>query len=128
MRKGRNYLVHIDSKGLLRWVRNEELVDTTYGMWEDGGDGKGIFKVEASSTPPPVARQHSFASRDSDNATDNHYISAEKKSSSRFSMFIREHLTVEGLTDRLLRRTVRKNTWIYVAVSWPCSVLSVLLQ
>ncbi|EJD03986.1 uncharacterized protein FOMMEDRAFT_82099 [Fomitiporia mediterranea MF3/22] len=124
-----NYKVKIDDKGLLRWERNNELVDTTAGRWQDSADGSGVIPYDtATGEEPAVVRRTSFeisplrssssssnvsaGSQDSRNVT--HYVETSKKRNP-VQRWITRHLTVKGWTELLLRKTVRRNTWIYVA-------------
>lgn len=59
----------------------------------------------------------SFATDENEDTAATHYVSAKQKSSNRFTKAIREHFTAGGLNEKLLRKTTKKNTWIYVAVS-----------
>ena len=45
-----------------------------------------------------------------------HYTS-DTQSGNWLQRAVKRNLTPKGLMDKLLRRTVRKNTWIYVSVS-----------
>ncbi|KAL5518972.1 hypothetical protein ACEPAH_655 [Sanghuangporus vaninii] len=122
-----NYKVKVDEKGLLRWERNNELVDTTAGRWRDSGDGSGIVPFDVVAGDTPVIHRTSFeldpsrsdrlstvsaGSQDSQNAT--HYVETSKNKNP-IQRWIRRHLTIKGWTELLLRKTVRRNTWIYVA-------------
>lgn len=112
----RNYLVRIDEKGLLRWVRNDDLVDTSPGLWTDAGDGKGVVPYDSiPEDEQSVARRTSFESDGRKQAVATHYASAQQKSSNKFTKTLREHFTAGGINERLLRKTTKKNTWIYVA-------------
>ncbi|KAG1749905.1 uncharacterized protein EDB91DRAFT_1046566, partial [Suillus paluster] len=117
-----NYLVSIDDEGKLRWARNNALIDTTEGKWQVRGEGKGIIPQDSTRTYPPIPpHRNSFGSlsstsvrsRQEDEAT--HYAGSQK-GRTRLGRAIRRHFTLRGTMDRLLRKTVRKNTWIYVAV------------
>lgn len=122
---GLNYLVQIDSEGKLRWAKNGELVDTTAGRWKDGGGGKGIVPLEH---PEPTALQprHSFLepSRSSANVSMSsdeadqalHYYAGESYSHNPLKRILWRNFTLKGLLDRLLRKTIKRNTWIYVSV------------
>ncbi|KAL5534268.1 hypothetical protein ACEPAG_730 [Sanghuangporus baumii] len=122
-----NYKVKVDEKGLLRWERNNELIDTTAGRWRDSGDGSGIVPFDSVAGDTPVVHRTSFeidpersrrsftvsaGSQDSQNAT--HYVETSEQKNP-MQRWIRRHLTVKGWTELLLRKTVRRNTWIYVA-------------
>ncbi|KAJ8083943.1 hypothetical protein PM082_002710 [Marasmius tenuissimus] len=117
---GLNYLVDIDQEGKLRWARNNELVDTTPGHWKDSGDGSGIVpedSSERSRTPPePRGSFESVSSASSSSVDSNaamHYVD-ESKGKNAWSRTFRRYFTVRGMLNRLLRKTVRRNTWIWV--------------
>jgi len=113
----RNYLARFDGKGLLRWTRNDELVDTSPGLWTDAGVGKGIVPQE--SLPPTIQplskRRTSFVTDSGRDNQPDHYTSVPKRSSNKFTKVLREHFTPGGIQERLLRKTTKRNTWIYVA-------------
>lgn len=120
---GLNYLVKVDDTGKLRWARNNELVDTTAGHWKDAGGGKGVVPDDVPKNAEP-ARRGSFDSVPSVSANSSlnqeeenvatHYA-GETKGKTRLAKIIRRHLTIHGIMDRLLRKTVQRNTWIYVS-------------
>lgn len=128
---GLNYLVTIDSDGKLRWARNGQLVDTTAGRWKDAGGGKGIVPFD-DPTPgaSTTANRHSFTpssssspasstsslSGDDENAV-MHYVGLQKQSKNPVKRVLQKNFTIRGLLDRLLRKTIKRNTWIYVSVS-----------
>ncbi|KAJ1310237.1 hypothetical protein OPQ81_006979 [Rhizoctonia solani] len=120
-----NYLVRIDDQGLLRWARNNELVDTRSNRWKDAGDGKGIVPMtleemrgaEITEAPAKHGRIgfHSDSSDSLLNAGEAHYVDTiNKPGDSKLKQTIRSHFTSTGIMERLLRKTVKKNTWIYV--------------
>ncbi|KAK7694943.1 hypothetical protein QCA50_002131 [Cerrena zonata] len=120
---GLNYMVQIDSEGKLRWARNGDLVDTTAGRWKDAGDGKGIVPLSYPETAAP-RRRTSFVTpspRSSSSGFANqvesamHYYDGGKAPHNRFKRLIWRNFTLRGLLDRLLRKTLRRNTWIYVS-------------
>ena len=124
-----NYLVIIDNEGKLRWARNGQLVDTAAGRWKDAGEGKGIVPFDE-----PIARQslpprHSFTasppsspsstsasiSGDEVNAM-MHYVGIRAQSKNPVKRILSRNFTLRGLLEKLLRKTVKRNTWIYVSV------------
>jgi hypothetical protein len=124
-----NYLVKIDDEGKLRWGRNNELVDTSAGRWKDAGGGAGIVPEDVPTgrktedVPPPRDSFDSVPSVSADSSLSpeqleenpvTHYMS-DSKGKTRLTKFIKRHFTVHGMMDRLLRKTVRRNTWIYVS-------------
>ncbi|KAK1229667.1 hypothetical protein PQX77_007229 [Marasmius sp. AFHP31] len=115
-----NYLVDIDQEGKLRWARNNELVDTTPGHWKDSGDGSGIVPEDSSEQPrtPPEPRGSfesvsSVSSSSVDSNAAMHYVD-ESKGKHAWTRAFRRYFTVRGMLNRLLRKTVRRNTWIWV--------------
>ena len=123
---GINYLVIVDDQGKLRWARNNVLVDTTEGKWHDLGEGKGVIPQDGTGkyppTPPrprvsfgPVLSISSVGVGHRQGAGAVHYT-RPPKGRTRFGRAIRRHFTLKGVMDRLLRKTVKKNTWIYVTV------------
>lgn len=59
-----------------------------------------------------------FRSNSSDsvlNAGEEHYVeTSAKPGDSKFKQAIKSRFTSKGAMERLLRKTVKKNTWIYV--------------
>lgn len=116
---GMNYLVSIDDEGKLRWARNNVVIDTTEGKWQDLGEGKGIILQDGTHPCPPIPPRRdsfgstSFRSRQQNEAT--HYAGS-KKGKNRLVRAICRHFTLKGRMDKLLRQTVGANTWIYVSV------------
>jgi len=117
---GLNYLVNIDQEGKLRWARNNELVDTTPGHWRDSGNGTGIIPEDFSEQSRPETRGsfESISSASSSSMDSNaamHYVDQPKGKYS-WSRAFHRYFTTRGLLNRLLRKTVRRNTWIWVTV------------
>lgn len=113
-----NYLVSIDDEGRLRWARNNDVIDTTEGKWQDLGEGKGIIPQDGTHPCPPIPPRRdsfgstSFRSRQQNEAT--HYAGS-KKGRNRLGRAICRHFTLKGRMDKLLRQTLGANTWIYVS-------------
>ncbi|KAJ3721494.1 hypothetical protein F5878DRAFT_648982 [Lentinula raphanica] len=112
-----NYLVKIDSDGKLRWARNNELVDTTAGRWKDSGNGGGI--VPEDMPAQPVQRRGSFESVAASSSSVQsdaviHYLEPPKGKSHWSKLFYR-YFTVRGVTNRLLRTSLKRNTWLYTS-------------
>ncbi|KAJ6519734.1 hypothetical protein C8R45DRAFT_952525 [Mycena sanguinolenta] len=117
---GLNYLVEIDPEGRLRWARNHELVDTTAGRWKDSENGQGIIPDQVSLREALVrgSSAESTSTRDSaalDNAA-THYAGPQR-GKHKLTREFRKRFTLRGIMDRLLRKTVKRNTWIYVSHS-----------
>ncbi|KAG8906401.1 hypothetical protein FRB99_006996 [Tulasnella sp. 403] len=118
-----NYLVHIDQEGRLRWARNGERVDTTPNRWKDAGDGKGIAPTDGTENDqldPGLPRRESFSSFDglstssSGDSRAHHHYTAANPDKGPIKQFAQKHFTPKGMTEKMLRKTLRKNTWIYV--------------
>ncbi|KEP53330.1 putative IQ calmodulin-binding motif protein [Rhizoctonia solani 123E] len=123
-----NYLVRIDDQGLLRWARNNELVDTRSNRWKDAGksrNGGGIVPMtveemrgaEIREAPAKHGRVgfHSNSTDSLLNSGEAHYLdTVAKPGDSKLKQTMRSHFTSKGIMERLLRKTVKKNTWIYV--------------
>lgn len=109
----------IDEKGLLRWAKRGDLVDTTAGLWQDSGDGSGVLPFSTETERSHVVHRTSFETtisqgKEVENTT--HYVDASR-SKNPVKRAARNYLTTQGWLERLLRRTLRRNTWIYVVVS-----------
>lgn len=130
MTPGLNYLVTIDSEGRLRWARNGQLVDTTAGRWKDAGEGKGIVPFDDPTPGITAVPRHSFAAAPSSSSSSSssslsgqeedammHYVGLQKQSRNPVKRVLQKNFTLRGLLDRLLRKTIKRNTWIYVSVS-----------
>lgn len=135
-----NYVVDVKD-GLLVWRRNGKPVDTTKNRWRDLGDGRGIVELgpeekeeiqrlrreRATRRGKPLNNSGSETSSSSSSSSDDddedsldqdedghetkkaqaaHYGGDQSKSLGKF--------TTAGLWDRVLRKTVSENTWIYV--------------
>jgi len=103
-----NYLVQIDREGKLRWAKNGQLVDTTAGRWKDGGGSKGIVPLEH-----PTSAGSSLSGDQVEQAV--HYYGARDLSRNPIKRILWRSFTLKGLLDRLLRKTIKRNTWIYVS-------------
>lgn len=114
----------MDDEGKLHWARNRELVDTTAGHWKDSPDGGGIIPEDQpnkNKSEPNQGRQSfdsiSSASSSSIGGAATHYAGDGSQSKNRWTAYFRKYLTVSGIANRLLRKTVKRNTWIYVTAS-----------
>ena len=117
---GLNYLVKGDDEGLLRWARNNELVDTVDELWEDSGTGSGIIPSHDKGTKPTVYRRTSFDAGVPTNRVSSPSISTSSSfpasSGNPVTSWIKKNVTPTGIMNSFIRRTIRKDTWIYVAV------------
>ena len=112
---GLNYLVKIDDQGRLRWAKNDEFIDTAAGCWTDAGQGQGIAPIDSEDHPELEGDddQESGLSSPGSLAV-NHYVEPPQ-GSSKLTTSVKRNLTLKGLVNKLLRKTLQKNTWIYVS-------------
>ncbi|KAF4605129.1 hypothetical protein EYR40_003912 [Pleurotus pulmonarius] len=108
-----NYLVEIDEEGKLRWARNHEFVDTSAGHWKEAGEGQGIVPDELPGGVVPTTRIDSGSS--SVPPLDPQHYAEPIAGKYRITRLFRKYFTIRGAVNRLLRKTVRRNTWIYVS-------------
>lgn len=122
------YLVKIDKEGRLRWAKNNVRIDTTV-KYKDSIHG--IVPVEDSSPPyvPPdeeIARdsQECETTTGSDETGESVTISSHEDKSTHSGKYdtLEAHrmkktksVSASTILDKLLRGSVRKNTWIFVA-------------
>ena len=120
----------IDNTGKLRWARNGQVVDTTAGRWKDAGNGKGIIPFDevdpeslasrprhSFTAPSPSPRTSSSASFSGDEVNAMmHYVGIRRQSKNPLKRILLRNFTLRGLLEKLLRKTVKRNTWIYVSV------------
>lgn len=126
------YLVTVDEEGRLCWAKNGAKIDTTE-KWKDSVHG--IVPADDTSTPefrPPAGdsgtrllgdsstdSDSSSSSSSSDSSTDSetaaeaaHYATPSLDTAKGVKKI--KHVTVATLFDKLLRKSVRRNTWIFV--------------
>lgn len=122
--------MQIDSEGKLRWAKNGEFVDTTSGHWKDAGNGGGIVALERpeqivserrTSFDVPPSSPHVLVPDQNVPDEQLHYYLGPRgnrppTAGSRIKRWMWRNLTPRGLMERLLRKTLQRNTWIYVSV------------
>jgi D-hexose-6-phosphate mutarotase len=136
-----NYIVDV-KEGRLVWRRNGKFVDTTTGRWRDLGDGRGIVELgEEEQAELRRQREERAARKGHKLRDDNDSLSSSSSSSSsdddgEGALNSEEEqaekdrarhyggddgknkglksFTPAGTWDRLLRKTVQNNVWIYV--------------
>ncbi|KAG8847235.1 hypothetical protein FRB91_011974 [Serendipita sp. 411] len=125
-----NYLIKIDPDGKIRWDHNNEYVDTAPEKWKDAGDGKGIVSSDDDTKGKDDGKPKSgkladvvnsvTKSESSSSVADQarHYEGIKQdQNMNTLQRIWKDRFTTKGLTQRVLRKTVQKNTWIYVSVS-----------
>jgi hypothetical protein len=115
-----NYYVTVDrADGRLRWHKNGRHVDTAPRTWVDAGPDVGIVpKDDADEDEEEEVAQSSSDASSALSDQAQHYAghdhSRDPAPVGKFKDFL-ETLTVKGATDRVLRKTIGNNTWIYVS-------------
>ncbi|TVY49810.1 IQ domain-containing protein [Lachnellula occidentalis] len=117
-----DYLVKIDKEGRLCWAKNGVRIDTTE-QYKDSIHG--IVPVN-DSTPAfaPVGAEASHedshsSSSSSSNGSNNESVRADKYATPQFDKAKGvkkvKHVSAATILNKLLRGSVKKNTWIFVA-------------
>lgn len=126
--KGLNYLIEVDKEGRLHWARNHEIVDTTAGHYKDSPNGGGIvLEDEPHKAEPNESTRQTFdaslsslslsgGSGSEVDQTAYHYAGDGSTGNHKWTAVFRKYFTVRGVANRMLRKTVKRNTWIYVTV------------
>ncbi|CAD0113166.1 unnamed protein product [Aureobasidium uvarum] len=116
------YLVKIDDEGMLCWAKNGERISTS-PEWKDSMEG--IVPITDDTTPTwrnTTGRQQlSESSSGSDSDSDvsvgssedaSRYVNQELHDAKGLSKL--KHLSTNTIMNNLLRKTTKKNTWIFV--------------
>lgn len=122
-----NYLVAVDKEGRLCWKRNGQRIDTTV-EWKDSDHG--IVPVGDTSTPEDAqaaaaaeaeAGQAGYLPDEDGNITNSsssaderrdRYVNKDLEKSPKAKKVF--HVSPATVLNHLLRKTVKKNTWIFV--------------
>ncbi|MCJ1430380.1 hypothetical protein MMC29_008298 [Sticta canariensis] len=118
-----HYLACVDKEGKLCWKRNGQRIDTSV-EWKDSVDGI----VPVGDTTPGYSPASAEATRSSDSSGDEsgdeedssgadarkeRYVNQDLKESKGPKKLL--HVSPGTIFNQLLRTSVRKNTWIFVA-------------
>ena len=116
------YLVNVDSEGRLCWAKNGARIDTTQ-QYRDSING-----IVPSDDPTPVfnpaAEPDPSVHDDSDSSDSSLESAREADRAAKYANTEQEkaagmkkvsHLSTSTIFNKLLRKSVRKNTWIFVA-------------
>ncbi|KAK2600039.1 hypothetical protein QQS21_005203 [Conoideocrella luteorostrata] len=119
------YLARVDAEGRLCWVKNGARIDTT----EEYKDSiHGIVPVN-DPTPAfsPGTTSHLPHPVDNDNSSDSDSSAESKREADRAAKYVDPsfdetkgvkkvtHISASTIFNQLLRKSVKKNTWIFVA-------------
>lgn len=120
------YLVKIDDQGRLRWAKNGARIDTTVKYKDSihgivpSDDPTPPYNSETQPRPPSstsLARSSSpsLSSIDSKRAADRAAKYADPGADEQTAYKKVRHISVSTVWNKLLRRSVRDGTWIFVA-------------
>ncbi|KAF5355929.1 hypothetical protein D9756_004145 [Leucocoprinus leucothites] len=119
-----NYLVKVGENGRLLWAKNNQPIDTTAGHWKDAGDGQGIVPISMPARTPMFRHRgrrrlgsslSSLSSMSSVQQNEATHYAGGRKGGLLWARALRRTFTPTGMMERLLRKTVKRNTWIYVS-------------
>ncbi len=79
------------------------------------------------SAPSPDAGASSGSSSSLADDQMMHYVGLRRQPKNPVKRVLWKNFTLKGLVDKLLRKTIKRNTWIYVSVS-TCSTEPVLMM
>ncbi|QIW96209.1 hypothetical protein AMS68_001727 [Peltaster fructicola] len=124
----KKYLVHIDKQGRFYWEKNGQLISTTTDF-KDSYDGivssddktPTWREVTTGEADPPKPDEDDYSGDDdsiSGMSTGSHedkskYTNNELHDAKGLAKL--NHLSVNTITNNLMRKTTKKNTWIFVA-------------
>ncbi|ORX33660.1 hypothetical protein BD324DRAFT_210415 [Kockovaella imperatae] len=105
----------------------ERRVDTARNRWKDAGHGKGIIPNDDRKTGFTPGDESDSSSLTSDSSAsysagsdlheneDTHYVGLDKPNGNNWFSRQKNKLGPKGIKKKLLRKTIRRNTWIYVS-------------
>ncbi|KFY45187.1 hypothetical protein V494_01087, partial [Pseudogymnoascus sp. VKM F-4513 (FW-928)] len=117
-----DYLVRIDEAGRLCWAKDGTRIDTTtkyrdslHGIVPVDSDAP-MFQPEDhdKSTEPSRTSSSSSSSSDSEKEATAHHYATDKFDNARGVKKVK-HVSPATIFNKLLRSSVKKNTWIFVA-------------
>ncbi|KAK4164256.1 hypothetical protein QBC43DRAFT_378927 [Cladorrhinum sp. PSN259] len=124
-----HYLVQVDEEGRLCWAKNGARIDTTE-KWKDSingivpnddltpayvpvAGGSANFLGGSNSSSSSSLSSSSSSSDSEDERAANHYATPEYSQAKGVKKI--KHVSASTIFNKLLRKSVRKNTWIFVA-------------
>lgn len=122
-----HYLVRINEQGLFCWAKNDKLISTTVDYRDSI---EGIVRVDDDTptwrevTSGKTEEEHEAAVRSSGSSTvsststgsqedESKYVNTELHEAKGLAKL--QHLNADALKNNMLRKTTKKNTWIFVA-------------
>lgn len=116
-----NYLVMVDQEGRLCWVKNGARIDTTekykdsiHGIVPENDSTPAYTPLVITDTPLQDTSEGTYSSSLGSEGEEDHtpkYITVDPDQ----NMKRVKHVSAATILDKLLRGTVKENTWIFVA-------------
>ncbi|EFY85164.1 IQ calmodulin-binding motif protein [Metarhizium acridum CQMa 102] len=120
------YLVRVDAEGRLCWVKNGARIDTTEQFKDSIHGVVPLDDPTPAFTPTSSQILHPQDNDDNDNASDSDSSDESKREADRAAKYADPgfddskglkvtHISASTIFNQLLRKSVKKNTWIFVA-------------
>lgn len=131
------YLVKVDSQGRLCWAKNDARIDTTeqfkdsvHGIVSENDPTPAFSPVSPSATAPTAAAGDAHPRKDSSSSSSSQSSAELRREADRAAKYgdpgqdgARSahgvhritHISASTIFNKMLRKSVRKNTWIFVA-------------
>ncbi|KAG8411453.1 hypothetical protein J3458_015511 [Metarhizium acridum] len=121
------YLVRVDAEGRLCWVKNGARIDTTEQFKDSIHGVVPLDDPTPAITPTSSQILHPQDNDDNDNASDSDSSDESKREADRAAKYADPgfddskglkkvtHISASTIFNQLLRKSVKKNTWIFVA-------------
>ncbi|GME22376.1 iq calmodulin-binding motif protein [Neofusicoccum parvum] len=114
-----NYLVKIDKEGRLCWAKNGERI-TTSTQYKDSvngivpnDDGTPAYSRDSTSSSSSSSASSIFSSGSVDDPEAEHYVNHDMQKAKGIKKI--KHVSAAAVLNHLLRRSVKPNSWIFVA-------------
>ncbi|KAL0257384.1 hypothetical protein SLS55_008195 [Diplodia seriata] len=114
-----NYLVKIDSEGRLCWAKNGERITTSMEYKDSvngivhNDDGTPAFSRGSTSSSSSASSASSIMSTGSVDPEGEHYVNHDLETAKGIKKI--KHVSAAAVLNHLLRRSVKPNSWIFVA-------------
>lgn len=114
-----NYLVKIDKEGRLCWAKNGERI-TTSTEYKDSvngivpnDDGTPAYSRASSSSSSSSSASSIFSTGSANDPEGEHYVNHDLEKAKGVKKI--KHVSAAAVLNHLLRRSVKPNSWIFVA-------------
>ncbi|OJD32906.1 iq calmodulin-binding motif protein [Diplodia corticola] len=114
-----NYLVKLDSEGRLCWAKNGERITTSTEFKDSvkgivpNADGTPAYSRDSTSSNSSSSNASSMLSTGSTDPEGDHYVNHDLEKAKGIKKI--KHVSAAAILNHLLRRSVKPNSWIFVA-------------